>query len=528
MKLKVGFFVLIGYLFSCNSIDRNEGLSIFKYNESNGIATLDPAFAKDKATIWATSQIFNSLVRMDKNLVAEPSIAKKWEISEDGLVYTFFLRNNVFFHDHKVFKDGNGRKVTSSDFCYSFNRLLSKELASPGSWVLNHVDSFYAENDSVFVIQLNTPFPPFLSLLSMQYCSVVPYELADLPTFRSNPIGTGPFKFQYWKEGVKLVLRKNPNYFEFEDEFRLPYLDAVAITFIKDRQSEFLNFLQGKIHFISGLDASYKDQILDAEGFLQEKYRNKINLEILPFLNTEYLGFLMDGDSEISRNIKLRQAINFAIDKKSMIKYLRNNIGIAAEHGFVPFGMTSFSKDIIGYDYNIEEAQNLLKEAGFPHGEGLSPIILNTTDAYLDLCEYIQNQLQKIGIHLKIEVNPSSTHRQMVASSKVDFFRASWIADYPDPENYLSLFYSKNLWNNGLNTTHFYSEEYDTLYEKAVRESDVKERKLLYQRMDQIIVDNAVIVPLYYDEIVRFYHNNISGFESNAQNSLNLLRVIIN
>jgi len=526
MKWRVGFFLLCSFLFACHSKYDNSNLSIFKYNESNGISTLDPAFSNDKASVWATSQIFSPLVKMNDNLEVVPLIARKWKISEDGKKYIFTLRRDVFFHDHSVFKNGKGRSVFASDFVYSFNRLLSKDLASSGSWVFNHVDNYYAENDSVLVINLKNPFPPFLSLISMQYCSVVPHELAGKSEFRSHPIGTGPFKFQYWKEGVKLVLRKNKNYFEKENGERLPKLDAVAITFIKDKQSEFLSFLQGEIDFISGIDPSYKDEILSKYGTLRDKYSEEINLQSIPFLNTEYLAFLMDGNSVLSVNTDLRKAINYAIDKKKMLKFLRNNIGVAAESGFVPKGMSSFSDNIKGYSFDRKLAQKHLELAGYPNGEGLTPIVLNTTSAYLDLCEFIQSELKNIGIELVVEVNPSSTHRQKVANSKLDFFRASWIADYPDAQNYLSLFYSKNDWNKGLNKTHFQNEEFDVLYEKSIIESDFEKRTKMYQILDQIIINNVVIVPLYYDQVLRFSHKNIKGFYANAQNLLDLTKVI--
>ena len=266
MKWKVGFFIVTLFLTSCAEQNNNDGFAIFKYNESAGIATLDPAFARDQATIWATNQLFNGLVQLDNDLNVKASIAKNWLISDDALVYTFFLRDDVLFHDDKLFKNGKSRRVIAKDFEYSFNRLLDKNLASPGAWVLSNVSSFRAENDSIFIIELTTPFPAFLSLLSMQYCSVVPKEIIESRDFNRQPIGTGPFKFQLWKDGVKLVLRKNPNYFEKEAGKQLPFLDAIAITFIKDKQSAFLQFIQERLDFISGIDASYKDEILTNKG----------------------------------------------------------------------------------------------------------------------------------------------------------------------------------------------------------------------------------------------------------------------
>ena len=522
MKWKIGFFIVTIFFTSCTTQYNNDELSIFKYNESSGIATLDPIFAKDQATIWVTNQLFNGLVQLDNDLNVKPSIAKSWQISDDALVYTFCLRDDVIFHDDKLFKNGEGRRVIAKDFEYSFNRLLDKKLAAPGTWVLSNVISFKAENDSIFIIKLTTPFPAFLSLLSMQYCSVVPREIIEARNFNMKPIGTGPFQFQLWKDGVKLVLRKNLNYFEKEEGNQLPFLDAIAITFIKDKQSVFLQFIQGKLDFISGIDASYKDEILTNKGELQEKYKDKVILQSQPYLNTEYLGFLM----ETPLPLKIRQAINYGFDRVKMLKYLRNNIGTPANQGFIPMGLPSFSEKLNGYSYKPEKARQLVLAAEIDNGfDANKEIILSTTSSYLDLCEYIQNQLQDIGLKVRVEVSPASTHRQMVATSKLNFFRGSWIADYPDAENYLSLFYSKNFCPKGPNYTHFKNYEFDLLYEKALSETKIETRHDYYQQMDSLIIESAVIVPLYYDRVLRFTNKSISAFESNAMNLLDLKRV---
>ena len=512
MKWQAGFFIFLLFITSCSKGIDNSDKNIFKYNESAGINTLDPVFAKDQAAIWATNQLFNGLVQLDNDLNVKPSIARSWSVSNNALIYTFNLRNDVLFH--------NGRKVIAKDFEYSFFRLLNKDLAAPGAWVLSNVESFSALNDTTFNVELKTPFPAFLSLLSMQYCSVVPKEAIENGNFDKHPIGTGPFKFQIWKDGVKLVFRKNPNYFEKEGEEQLPFLDAVAITFIKDKQAAFLQFIQGKLDFISGIDASYKDEILTNTGELQEKYKNKVILQTQPYLNTEYLGFLMENKP---LPLDVRKAINFGFDRVKMLKYLRNNIGTPAVNGFVPKGLPSFDSTLIGFNYSPKKAKKLLANSTFDLKQ---EILLSTTSSYLDLCEYIQNSLQEIGLNARIEVNPPSTHRQMVATSKLSFFRGSWIADYPDAENYLSLFYSKNFSPNGPNYTHFKNLEFDKLYEKALSETVVSKRYSLYREMDSLLIQYSAVVPLYYDRVLRFTQKNISGFESNAMNLLDLKRVV--
>ncbi|MEM6517619.1 MAG: ABC transporter substrate-binding protein, partial [Bacteroidota bacterium] len=286
---------------------------VFRYNEHKNIGSLDPAFAKDLADIWGVNQLFNGLVQMDDDLNVKPCIAKRWTFSEDGKTYNFILRDDVYFHKHKAFGKDSTRVVKASDFEYSLDRLLDKNLASPGSWTMVKVENFSTVNDTVFQIRLKQPFPAFLGLLTMKYCSVVPKEVVDMygSDFRSNPIGTGPFTFKRWEENLKLVFRRNDNYFEKDKNGKnLPYLEAVAITFLPDKQSEFLQFAQGNIDFVSGLDASYKDEILTAKGKLRKKYQAEVNMIRGPYLNTEYLAFFMESELTEMQSQLLRQAIN--------------------------------------------------------------------------------------------------------------------------------------------------------------------------------------------------------------------------
>ena len=475
--------------------------------------------------VWATSQLFNGLVQLDSNLIVQPSIAKSWTISSDKLEYEFLLKDNVFFHNSEKSNLDVGRKVSAYDFEYSFSRLLDDNIASPGRWVMSNIKGFNAVNDSVFLIKLKSPFPAFLGLLTMQYCSVVPKEIVEATDFHSNPIGTGPFKFQLWQKGEKLIFRKNTNYFESHNGEKLPFLDGISISFLRDKQAAFLQFILGNLDFLSGIDASYKDEILTKDGSLNEKYINKINLSKQNYLNTEYLGFYSKDTLSPINNLKIRQAINYGFDRQKMLKFLRNNIGSPAVNGFIPKGMPSFSENVIGFNYDKEKSKQLISEVKEMNNGILDPVVLSTNASYLDLCEYIQNELGKNGLEIEINVNPPSTHRQMVATSKLSFFRASWIADYPDGENYLSLFYSKNHSPNGPNYTHFNNKDFDRLYELSLSETIDSTRFNYYNQMDRIIIENAQIVPLYYDNVLRFTQKNIKDLSNYPNNMLNLKRV---
>ena len=513
---------------ACTNKDKEDrDKSIFRYNEHANITSLDPAFARNPQNIWPVNQIFNGLVQLDDSLIPQPEIAKRWEISEDALVYTFFLRDDVFFHKSALFGKDSTRTVVASDFTYSFNRLKDPKVASPGSWVLQNVKNYTAVNDSVFKISLKQPFPAFIGLLSMRYCSVVPKEIADHygSDFRSNPIGTGPFQFKLWKENIKLVLRRNKLYFEYDEKGKqLPYLEAVSVTFLPDKQSEFLQFLQGNIDFLNSLDNSYKDEILTPNGDLQPKYQPEINIMKGPYLNTEYLGFFLGSeDAEVNSEL-LRKAVNYGFDRHKMIKFLKNGIGFPAINGFIPKGMPGFS-NIEGYTYQPKKAKAFIKEYIKSTGNKNPRITIGTDGNYLDICEYVQRELQKIGLDVKINLMPASTLRQLKSTGKLDVFRASWIADYPDAENYLSLYYSGNLAPNGPNYTHFENNQYDELYRVAMRETNTQKRLSYYRTMDSLIIDKAPVVPLYYDQITRFTRKNVKGMSMSPQNFLVLKKV---
>lgn len=537
MIKNIFWFLSLFMILSCENKHAESEKKVFNLNIDQGLTTLDPAFARNQNATWMINQVFNGLVQIDSNLNTIPCIAKSWETSADGLSYTFTLRNDVYFHDDPVFKNGKGRKVIAADFVYSFNRLIDPKVGSSGGWIFSDkvkdIHNFIAVNDSTFQVKLVKPFPAFLNLLTAQYCSVVPHEVVDHygKDFRSHPVGTGPFKFKYWKEDEILVLLKNEKYWEKEGDQRLPYLDAVKVTFINDKQSAFMNFIKKELDFFDKVDGSYRDDILTKSGKTTNKYKGEFQLRKGAYLCTEYLGILVDTAKAIVkhsplRDKKVRQAINYAIDKKKLIKYLRNSIGTPADAGFVPAGMPGFDRtQVKGYSYDPKKAEALLAAAGYPDGKGLPLITLSASTTSKDLIEFVQGELGAIGIKVKVDVNPSASLRDLMSKNEVTFFRGSWIADYPDAENYLSVFYSKNRVPFGPNYTGYFNDDFDRLFEQSYYEKDPEKRYALFHQMDNMILEHAAIVPIYYDQSVVMLQNNISGYPMNALNLMILKRV---
>lgn len=540
---KFSIFLIIFFILNACGNHQNDyqKLQIFRYNESKSITTLDPAFARNLPLIWPAHQLYNGLVQLDDSLKVKPCIAKAWDISADGKIYTFYLRNDVHFHASEVFKNRVGRKVTASDFVYSFNRILSSDIASPGAWVFASLDKnkentqngCVALNDSILQVYLKNPFPAFLGMLSMPYCYVLPHEAIERygKDFRNHPVGTGPFYLKYWKEGEKLVLRRNTDYFEKDEHGnKLPYLESVSITFIADKQSEFLEFIKGNIDFISGVNPASKDELLTRTGNLNPKYLGRVKMITGPYLNSEYLGILVDSNlfkGTVNPLLKqnIRKAIGYGIDRSKLMTFLRSNIGYPAFNGFVPNGMPEYVGVKKGFDFNPNHSLELLKTEGYSPANPVPSFSLATTDDYVDICEFIQHQLNDLGFDIKIDVYPGAAYREMLANSKLAFFRASWVADYADPENYLTLFNSQNFSPSGPNYTHFKDKKYDALYVRSLSEISKEKRMKCYQKMDSLIISKAIVIPLFYDKVVRFVGNDVEGMECNPMNLLDLKRV---
>jgi oligopeptide transport system substrate-binding protein len=527
---------------SCGGDQKEENSkTVFNYNEMNGITSLDPALSNNFENISAVNQLFNGLVQTDDQLNVIPCIAHTFKISSDGLVYTFLLRNDVYFHDNPCFEGGKGRKVTAKDFEFSFNRLYDTRVSSAMS-LLTNVDrsertgynGFAAVNDSVFEVHLKEPFSAFLNILTMKYFSVIPHEAVDMykQDFRRNPVGTGPFVFKMWEEGTKLIMIKNEKYFEKDEKGKqLPYLDAVTISFAKDRETGFMELLSGKFDMVSGVESFNINEVLDKTGNLNSTYAKKFYLQKQTYLKTDYIGILIDENIDIVKNSPLRlravrRAINYAFDRKKLVKFIRNNIGEPATSGFIPKGLKSYdTSKVHGYSYNPDKVRQLLAEAGYPEGKNMPEITLHITDNYKEQVEFIQSQLAENHIKLKISIDKPSVLRQAVNACEYNMFKKSWFADYADEENFMSMFYSKNFAPAGFNYFHYKNAEFDALFENALHETKDSVKTILYQKMDQMIIDDAPVIPLFYDQVIRLVSHRIKGLTTNPMNLLDLKAV---
>jgi peptide/nickel transport system substrate-binding protein len=541
-SIGVLLFTVLG-LGGCKNVDKKSPQQIFHYNEDVSVTTLDPAFVRSQSENWIVSQIFNGLIDLDAQLQPVPALAKSWEISTDLLTYTFHLRSDVNF----CFVDKQGkvttRKMVASDVAYSLSRIADPATSSPGAWIfVGKIDSqlnrvFIAPNDSTFVLKLVSPAASLLGLLSTNFGYVVPKEYArlDKSYLARNPVGTGPFYVRRWEDEIKLVMRKNPHYHEKDTQgVPLPYLDAINVTFVKNKQTAFMQFAAGSYDFFNGLEGSFKDELLTDQAMLKPKYAQKMKAIITPFLNTEYVGCYLGeypGKTNWLKDVHLRRALFYAVDKQKLVRFFRNGLGDAGDWGVVPPILNVHEKEAIT-EANAawQKALAEYQQSGYAKQTNKPEIVLSTTADYLDMMVYLQETWGRLGVKIKVDIQTGGMLRQLRNEGKLMLFRGSWIADYPDAENFLACYYAPYLSPMGPNYTHFEDAQFDTLYrliEAGESGQKASLRKQYIQQANQILIDQAPVIPLYYDKSIRLIQPWVQGLENDAANRLVLKRVKI-
>ncbi len=555
--LTIGLVLSLSCVLSCvgHGPTPSESSSTFSYNEPDGLNSLDPAFASYRSALWTTSHLFNGLVELDTGLGIVPCIAQSWNVSSSGTEWTFVLRTDVAFHSDPCFGNRT-RYVTAADVAYSIERICHARTKSTGLWAfrttIDGADEYHRAsktrdsgiamrgitvvNDSVIKIRLTRPFAPFLAILTMPYGSIIPREAIEAygADFGRHPVGTGPFAFGTWSQDRELTLKRNPVYFKVDSAgIRLPYLETVRITFLRDPKNEFLEFTRGQYDVVSNVDESFVPSVFESDGSLKGPY-SRFTVLRRAANTVEYYGILMDTTctvgrtSPLSRSRHLRQALNYAIDRHRIVTYLLNGRAIPAYHGVLPPSMPGYSSTTVGYTFNPEKARNLLAQAGYPDGRGLPTLVLQLGNSQrtASIAEAVQAQWKDIGINVELRQVDFPQHLAMVRAGELALWRTSWMGDYPDPENFLALFIRANVSPNGPNTTRIVRADLDSLYLAALSpQVPFADRARLYRRMESIVIEEAPWVFLYYHVVLRVLQPTVRGLTLDGSDRLILERV---
>ncbi len=471
--------------------------------------TLDPALASDIYSVTVIQQIFDGLVQFDKNLNVVPAIAKSWKISADGLTYTFYLREGVKFH--------NGREVTAEDIIYSITRIVDPKTKSPAANLLdrvlgfkefqggntNQVKGLTAKGKYIFEIRLLEPYSPLLSTLGMNKFKVLPKEEVEKSgvDFGKSPVGTGPFKFVSMKEGEEIIFEANSDYFE-----GMPYLDKIIFKIFHGSPLEdiFRNFVEGTLEETGIPFKQFRDPSKLKNFYIVRK----------PILSLRFYG--MQINTKPFDNKKIRQAINFAINKEEIDREAFQGMD-AITNRIIPMGMPGFPPAKIPYPYNPRRAKELLFQAGYPGGKGIPPIEFwsaSKAEMTQKELEFVKSNLATIGINLQICTETNwSKFEEMMISYKTPMFRYAWYADIPDPDNFLGiLFHSKSKYN----FMGYRNPEMDRLLDRARVERDYLKRMEMYRKVEEVVLEDAPIVPTINHLFQMGYQPYVRGVEVNA------------
>lgn len=561
MLRKLLFILTISPLFFGCTSDINEDNVItakggvryggeFRFMSSEKVESLFPLATTDIYGARIVSQIFEGLLKIDPastDLI--PGIAKETHIDEDLKVYTFKLRDDVFFHDDACFPEGKGRKVTAHDFKYSLEFACSNDELNQLPFLLKDkisgADSYYKGeasevegikviDDYTLVIELKSPFSVFEKVLTHSSLGVFPKEAMDKygKEIYAHPVGTGAFVLDEMVED-KIVLARNNKYWD-KDDFGnpLPFLDKITMTYSQNKTDELLSFRAEKIDLVMDIPVEEVQNVLGTLPEAQAGANIKHKVDSKTSMSITYYGFATKEGLFADKNI--RKAFNMAIDRKKIIDNWLEGEGWPIVHGFVPKMKNYPIEKVKGFSYDVEKAQELLAKAGYPGGKDFPEIKLyiNALDGSGQhiLGKAVATSLKNnLGIDVTIELVTFMEREELVSSGDAIFWKAGWVADYPDAENFLSLFYGGNIGekNASMNPFNYNNPVFNGMYEKALVETDETKRNELFAKCDQLVIDDAVVMPLINDDFITMVNMKVRKFVTNEMEQLDFSRIFI-
>jgi oligopeptide transport system substrate-binding protein len=527
--------------------DRHGG--IFNYNESNTVRSLFPPQVATVAEQRVASQIYEGLVAIDPvTLGVVPALAESWELDTLAATWTFHLRSNVHFHDDPAFPNGTGREVTAADVVQCFMRICSDPAAADAYWLLQgnvqgadayhegtttEVSGLEAVDEHTVRIKLTGPMPNFLYNLANAGCWIWPQELLTAygTELDRHAIGTGPFRPVELGGGEVIVLDRNARYWGKDGQgHALPYLDGIRITLVPDKQREVAEFLRGHLSMVSELSMETLHLLTDSVDPGTGLRRFRISTE--PTLSVQYYGFNVSKPP--FNDVRVRQAFALAINKTLLVDSVLNGLAVPAEHGLVPPGFSGYPYGKVPtVPYAPDSARKLLAQAGYPGGRDFPRIQLQVNTGgfgYRETANFVQESLEHdLGVWITISTVPDREYFDRIAGGAALFWRKGWVADLPDPENFLVLLDGRNAiadtsLPSPLNSTRFADPRVDILMRLAAQE------KVETKRYDQLAGAEALamrampLIPLYHEQSMLLTLPDVMGLEANGMELLDLKR----
>jgi len=471
--------------------------------------TLDPAQASDTTSSSVIRQIFDALLELDERLEVRGAVAERWAVSADQRVYTFHLRRGVGFQ--------NGRELGASDVKYSFERAargkrpwVFEKIMGAREFIrgrASDITGIRTVGERTVEITLERPFAPFAYLMAYDAASIVPREEVARrgATFASHPVGTGAFRLGEWRHDDQLVLERFPRHFR-----GVPLLERIVFRIIPAEITRFNEFRTGNLD-VADIPTGYCRRV-------QSDPRTSEEVAIWPTLGTSAVRFNVERPPFDDRRI--RQAIAHAVDPRVAVNGLLEGC-VSAPRGILPPAMPGFNERVRPLAFDPALSRQLLASAGYPGGRGLPRIAYyyNTTELNQRIAELLQAELREIGVRLELRRLDWAAHIKLVDDGTAGFFRQGWIADYPDPENFLTvLFHSRNIGPAG-NTSRYRNPAVDRLLDEADAMPAGPARFERYREAEQVILDDAVWVSLYHYSSRALIRRYVRGLERSPLSS---------
>jgi len=516
-----GFFLSL--LAAC-SLPSSTEQGVLLYNEHSGITSLDPLYARNLANIWAVQWVYEGLTKLNSINQIEPCLAESWACDSTGKSWKFTLRQNVYFHPHPDLV--SGYQLHSRDVISSLDRAKKHPFSS---WILADLDSLVGRGDLELEFYFSKPVPDLPALLSIPALSIQPASLLETKPsdyWRTTACGTGMFRLQTWVEGEKMVLPR------FRDYWNKPAIaskgkpvQGIAIQFVKEIQSAKLDFLRGSLAFFQGADPQVNDEL----RLLAQKKGASFRVVQGDFLNTEYLGFNLQGKHPVCQSAALRKALASFLDIARVLKEVRSGMGQPSGGRFCPISLVPGNDIFTQTEIHNrrEKALDWLKRAGYNHPRDVPPLVLHTDPAYAYFCSALIYPWVSEGFRVRLEVVERSTLKSLVAKGQLDFFRGSWIADYPSASNVLGIFHSERIPPNGPNYSFFANDTLDQALLALSGTTEIKTQQLAIDQIESILSHHAPVIPLYFDAYLRFERIAFQGLKSNVLNQLDARNLVV-
>ena len=492
---------------------------VYRLSLTDNPDTLDPAKFTGVDAEGVARRIFNGLIKFDPNLNPKPDLAASWEISDDGLAYTFHLRQDVRFH--------NGRKFVSDDVRYTYERLLRKETASHRAWVVGGIagadelrrgvaDSLAGlttPDKFTVVIRLKEPFAPFLCHLGMGNTAIVPHEEIEKTgtPFGRRPVGTGPFRFAQWGDNNLIALARNDAYFLGPAK-----LKGIRFRIIKEPFVAFQEYRAGNLEHCAVPETFYEKI---KSGPLRAELRS------VATLSTYYLGVMMTR-APLGNQPHLRRALNYAIDRTYLCEKILGGSHAPAK-GIIPPGLPAYNAQLEGYAFSPERAREEIVKAGYgPDNPPPVFTLYHRSKAPTPrVAQAIQTDLKRVGIRVDLCPRDLGTVKDAVNRQKTDLFYLSWIADFPDADNFLQLFDSARHGAAG-NRARYADPETDRLLARARTTTDPALRIAASRRLEQKLLADAPWVVISHKQTQLLLKPYVRNFRLTAMDvgaSVNLV-----